>query len=321
VSLSTHRDRAISQLKFLKQHVDLMEPFHVGDYRKRLNEFIDFCDQDDVICYLSSAMHRWAGQRVKDWYDLCLKQNEVIPLPEDPLAAMGTRYLALKLVRQDKVDLRFVVSNLFPGSYLNEKLMHFKRLVVHPLGADMRTLSDGLLARLGDEEWVDVAGTLDAFLQGDFRQHAFGPRAWTDEDDDNEGGETVRLLPEELGQRRLQRAATATPALAGGDAVDRSADTVRVTTRAKAKARAEAAGSASNTPTGTSVHDALTALQQAVEALEDPGDLSFDVAALRVEVHRRRFRNARFLARLDDLSRAEEGLAELCAEVRRTLQA
>lgn len=284
MSLTTSRPHAESLLRFLEQRSEQLELFHSGNARLVIQQFCDFFDRDDVLCYVSQALQRRVETSPKAWHERALREGRVPPLPDDPAACMAFRYAVLKQVRMDKLDLRHFVSNLFPGSYLDEKLMHWKRLIVHPFGADCRTLSRGLIARLPAGDWVDMSALVDEYLDGPFREEGFGPRAWNDDDD--------RRVEAEEEARKQGRALPPPPA-------------------PSAPAR------------GDDAHAALDALEAALRSASlsdaDRGDLLLDVAALRVELERPRRALERIGARLDDVAARAAETAQACDRVRAAL--
>ncbi len=288
MSLTTSRPHAESILRFLEQRSEQLEVFHSGNARLVVQQFCDFLDRDDVLGFVAQALHRRVDTAPKAWHERALREGHVPPLPDDPAACMAFRYAVLKLIRMDKLDLRHFVTNLFPGSYLDEKLMHWKRLIVHPFGADCRTLSRGLIARLPQGDWVDMAALVDEYLDGPFQQEGFGPRAWTDEDD-------RRVEAEEKARKegRTPPPPAARPAAAPRDA------------------------------TPAAALDALEAALRAGALADDARhDLLLDVAALRVELERPRRARERLLARLDDVAAraATVGAAvDACARARAAL--
>ncbi|MCO5169259.1 MAG: hypothetical protein M9894_23185 [Planctomycetes bacterium] len=285
MSLTTSRPHAASMLRFLEQRSEQLEVFHSGNARLVVQQFCDFLDRDDVLSFLSQTLQRRVDTSPKAWHERALREGSAPPLPEDPAACMAFRYATLKLVRMDKLDLRHLVSNVFPGSYLDEKLMHWKRLIVHPFGADCRTLARGVTARLPEGDWVDLAALLDEYLDGPFVAEGFGPRAWSDADDEAvEVAEAARRAGRTPDERPATPATPAPPTTAGGG-----------------DARA-----------------ALDALEAAVRQTgeEARGDLLLDVAALRLELERGRRERARMAARLDDVAARAPAAREACARVR-----
>jgi hypothetical protein len=301
VSRSTSRPHAESLLRFLAQRADQLEVFHSGNARLVIQGFCDFVDRDDVISLLIQALERRRTLGPKAWHDQAVREGKVPPLPEDPAACMAFRYAVLKLVRMDKIDLRYFVTNLFPGSYLDEKLMHWKRLIVHPFAADCRTAAKGVAARLGDDEWVDLSAIIDEYLDGPFQTEGFGPRAWGDEDD-------RRVEAEEAARKQGGPAAASAPG--PGPDLAGAAHVAHVASAGAAPAQARGA--------------ALAALEAAVRAAADLApaereDLLLDVAALGVELERRERAVERLRARLDDLA-ARPALAEAARRARAALE-
>ncbi|RMG10512.1 MAG: hypothetical protein D6731_17285 [Planctomycetota bacterium] len=184
MSASVAGQRARSQLRFLVQAVDRFERFHAHDFVRQIRDFDAFFTGDDVVGLLWGVLHRRLSVDVGEWHAAAQRAGRPGALPADPVECLGFRFATLRLVRREKLDLRYYVSNLYPGDHLNERLMHWKREVVHPLAADLRTLVALLLPRLEGVEWVDLAGLYAEVLDGPFRALAFGPRAWTDADDE-----------------------------------------------------------------------------------------------------------------------------------------
>lgn len=285
MSLTTARQRAESILRFLPQRVSGMETFHIANYRLALAGFCDELERDDVLEHLWRVFQERQPGPVRAWYRDAQASGELPPFPADPAACFALRYMLMKHVRMDKVDLRFFVTHLFPGSHLNERLMHWKRLVVHPFAADCRTLSRGVIARLGDAEWVDMKAELDAYLDGPFQEEGWGPRTWTDADD--EAAEAAEAAPE-------------TDAAATAPAPTPAAAATAAPSPAAGAPLPQAAGAAADP-----LEAALGDLDAAAAALGDAGrDLRRDVAALRLEGRRRTRRPDRIRARLATLAAA-----------------
>lgn len=186
------RAHVASHLDWLVQRIDALEAFHVANAKLVLNDFCDWFVRDELAAQLAEAI-RYPSDAAQRWYEQANREQRIPPLPEDPIAAMGFRFSALRLVRREKVDLKYFVANNFPGSHLNETLMHYKRLIVHPFAADCRLFAELGHARLGDEEWVLLRPFIADILEGELRARAFGPRAWTDADD--EAAEAAAAAP------------------------------------------------------------------------------------------------------------------------------
>lgn len=181
--------RAGSQLRYLKQMVENFEGFHAANFTREINQFCDFFTQDDVIGLISRALFQRIPTSPQAYQDRVQASGVVEALPEEPVAAFAFRWGILRLIRRGKVDLRFFVSNHFPGAHLNEMMMNWKRLIVHPFAEDCRTISDGLQERLGDDDWVRFEALVADYLDGPFAEVGFGPRAWNDDDDDAAEGD------------------------------------------------------------------------------------------------------------------------------------
>ncbi len=191
------REKVDSHLTWLVERTAALDQFHAGSARLVLNDFCDWFVRDEVGSHLFEAVRTRAPITAKDWHEQANREAKLPPLPEDPLAAMGFRFNVLWLVRREKVDLKYFVTNHFPGTYLNECLMHWKRLIVHPFAADCRTVAKLGRARLREaDEWVDVPAFLHDILEGPFQERAFGPRAWTDADDEAEEAAEAPAPPE-----------------------------------------------------------------------------------------------------------------------------
>jgi hypothetical protein len=293
MTLTTSRPHAESLMRFLKQRSEQLEVFHSGNARLIIQQFCDFFDRDDIVSFIAQGLLRRLDTSPKVWHEQALREGQLPPMPATRAGCMAFRYAVLKQVRMDKLDLRHFVSNVFPGSYLDEKLMRWKRLIVHPFGSDCRTLADGVIARLPEGDWVDMEALVGEYLDGPFESEGFGQRAWDDADD--------RRVEDEEKQRKEGRVPAAAPPR------ETSVAATQKTTRAHADDAADAA---------------LDALDAAVRqaTLDDAarGDLLLDVAALRVELTRGRREVARFEARLADVA-ARGGLAAACDRVRAAL--
>jgi hypothetical protein len=203
------------------------------------------------------------------------------------------------------VDLRFFASNLFPGKFLDEKLMHWKRLLVHPFGEDCRTVARALLARLGDAEWVDVAALVDEYLDGPFRTEGFGPRAWTDQDDARVDADEKKRKAALLGGDDPDRKAPVAPPAAARSA---PAKPLRSTIVARRTVEATDAG----------LSAALEALSADLEAAGETRDWRVDVEALRLEARRQQRRVDRMRGRVQALqasSGGDDAVARACARM------
>lgn len=296
MTLTTSRPHAESLMRFLKQRSEQLEVFHSGNARLIVQQFCDFFDRDDIVSFVAQGLLRRLDTSPKMWHEQALRDGQLPPMPATRAGCMAFRYAVLKQIRMDKLDLRHFVSNLFPGSYLDEKLMRWKRLIVHPFGSDCRTLADGIIARLPEGDWVDMEALVGEYLDGPFETEGFGPRAWDDADD--------RRVEDEEKRRKEGRApAAAAPRETPAAATQKN---TRVHT---ADATADAA---------------LDALEADVRRLADAaqGDLLLDVAALRVELTRGHREAARIEARLADVaaSVAPDGaLRAACDRVRAAL--
>ncbi|HBP16162.1 MAG TPA: hypothetical protein DEA08_00020, partial [Planctomycetes bacterium] len=178
------RTHAVSRLRYLVQQVDRFERFHAGSARLEINAFTDLFTTDDVLSQIWDALRAHLSVSPKAWHEQANREREVPPLPRGAADCMAFRFATFRYMKSDKADLQHFVSNLFPGSYLNERLMNWKRLIVHPFAADCRTLVRDLPGRLPETEWVQLDECLESYLNGPFEQVGFGPRAWTDADDE-----------------------------------------------------------------------------------------------------------------------------------------
>jgi hypothetical protein len=273
-----------------------MEPFHVGNFRPILQEYVDYVDRDDVLSQVVAGLRRHLTRTGRDWNDASRKKNEAEPLPADPLGSFALRYdLMRTAVKHDRFDLRNFVTSLYPGSHLNEKLMHWKRAIVHPFAADFRNLGVLLLERLPKDEWFELEGPIQQALDA-LAPVAFGPRAWTDADDE------AASRAEETAKAQAKRSAL------GG------------------KSESSPDGPAPATAAPETFASALEALGRAVEsssglAPDDRHDLALEVKILALEVQRRApGAGARLRSRLDAVA-SFPGLAETVARVRGRLPA
>lgn len=188
------RTHAVSRLRYLVQQVDRFERFHAGSARLELNAFTELFTTDDVLSQIWDELRRHLSVSPKAWHEQAHREQKVPPLPEGAADCMAFRFATFRFMRSDKGDLQHFVSNLFPGGYLNERLMNWKRLIVHPFAADCRTLVAELPGLLPQTEWVQLDEHIDAYLSGPFESSGFGPRAWTDADD--EGAEASQAQAE-----------------------------------------------------------------------------------------------------------------------------
>lgn len=285
MSASTHRDQAESLLRFLEQKVGQFETFHVANYRHAINGFCDWFVRDDVNGIVANALYQRVPTDVLAWCERAQRESKLPELPQDPAAVFAFRWMTLRILRREKLDLRYFISILFSGNYLNEKLMRWKRLIVHPFAEDCRRLSKAVIERLPADGWVDLDALVGEVLDGPFKEIGFGPRPWTSDDDDEPAAEEAAATPSAESAPEAAPAPAATPA-----------------------------------PTADAVTRALDALEAAVQtaALPTRADQLIDVRALRLERERGAFLAARFRARLADLAR-HAPLAAACEEVTRSL--
>jgi len=197
------RSRAESALRFLPQKLALVEPFHVANHMLLIRELVDHMERDDVLLHVTASLRRRLPLSAKSWIDESVKTGAPRPLPADPVGCVAFRLDVLKQVRLEKLDLRYFAANLYPGEHLNEKLMHWKRAIVHPLLRDLRRLARLLLERLPPGERFDME-ELGSTALDDFGPLAFGPRAWTEADDEPDDEPAKPDLDEAL--RGLERA-------------------------------------------------------------------------------------------------------------------
>jgi hypothetical protein len=177
------RGRAESALRFLPQKLARFETFHAANHMLLIREMLDELERDDVLMHVTAALRRRAAVTGKAWADESVKAGSPRPLPDDPVACIGLRIDVLKQIRLEKIDVRYFAANLYPGEHLNERLMHWKRTIVHPLAEDLRRLALVLLEKLPDTDRFDMEALASDVLDG-FGARAFGSRSWTDADDD-----------------------------------------------------------------------------------------------------------------------------------------
>lgn len=200
------RSRAESALRFLPQKISLFEPFHTANHMLLIRDFMDHMERDDVLTHLVAAVRRRMSVTGRQWADDTGKKGAPSPLPEDPIAALALRLDVLKQVKLEKIDLRYFSASFYPGEHLNERLMHWKRAIVHPLAEDLRRLSKALLARLPADERFDME-ELSSDVLDEFGPAAFGSRSWTEADEaaDNAPG-TEGQRPTNKSQAELDAA-------------------------------------------------------------------------------------------------------------------
>jgi hypothetical protein len=280
----TATQRAESALRFLKQKTERFESFHAANFQLIVREFVEFLERDDVLGFFVRALKGHITLTGPSWYQDTIQRGSPAPMPQDPVACFAFRYDVIRLVRLEKLDLRYLASSFYPGAHLNEKLMHWKREVIHPFGEDCRRFADRAIAALpaaDNNGYIDALALFQEQL-GLFGPEAFGPRAWGDKDD-------------EEAEARAKK-----PAIDAG---------------APKPAPAPAAAAEP-----TDLGSALDALERAVLGAElDDGaraDLGADVRALRLEASRARPRPERALARLDEIG-ARAPLAAAVDRVRK----
>src|SRR5262249_39488443 len=120
------RQRAESALRFLPQKSSQFETFHAGSFLVVIRDFMDWIERDEALLHVVAARRRRLPGRGKDWADEAVKKGAPPPLPEEPVACFAFRYDAIRSIRLEKVDLRYFITSFYPGSHLNEKLMHWK---------------------------------------------------------------------------------------------------------------------------------------------------------------------------------------------------
>jgi hypothetical protein len=179
------RSRAESALRFLPQKLALVEPFHIANHKLLVRELVDHVERDDVLLHVAAVLRRRLTFAGRAWVDESVKAGAPRPLPEDPVECMAFRFDVLKQLRLEKIDLRYFVANFYQGEHLNERLMHWKRAIVHPLLEDLRRFARLLLDRLPEGERFDMEELAAEVLDG-FGPMAFGSRVWTEADDDAE---------------------------------------------------------------------------------------------------------------------------------------
>lgn len=287
MSHSASVPHAASRLEFLVQRLPAFERFHAGDARLRVNELVDLVERDDVLGAMRQGLETALTRSAQEWYEEGYRTSALPALPAEPAAACALRWALLRRLRQDKVDLRQFVASTCPGAHLNEKLMAWKRLVVHPLAHDLRALCELLGLRLVGE-WADVEALTREALAGPFAARAFGPRAWDDEDD-----------------RRAE------------------AEEEQARARPAPLAPAPTVGEPAPGPARVTWEQLVVALEAAIGTVAAPlvrEDLLRDAQALRLEGWRSTRRPARILARVEAMARHPE-LAAACAELTRAAAA
>src|SRR5581483_8461132 len=128
------------------------EPFHAANHMLAIKDLIDHLEKDDVLTHVVAALRRRGALAGRTWADESVKAGAPRPLPEEPVAALALRLDVLKQVKLEKLDLRYFAASFYPGEHLNERLMHWKRSIVHPLAEDLRRLAALLLERLPQDE-------------------------------------------------------------------------------------------------------------------------------------------------------------------------
>ncbi|HZU95789.1 MAG TPA: hypothetical protein VFF73_03705 [Planctomycetota bacterium] len=176
------RSRAASALDFLPQKLDQFESFHSANALLKIRELLEHLDRDDVLGHLAAVLRRRVSLSAKAWTDESVKAGSPRPLPEDRIACLALRLDLLRHVRAEKLDLQYFAASFYPGAHLNEKLMHLKQAMVHPLARDLRAIARRSRERLGEEDRLDAEALFDSVID-DLGPELFGSRPWRDSDE------------------------------------------------------------------------------------------------------------------------------------------
>jgi hypothetical protein len=176
------RSRAASALDFLPQKLDQFEGFHSANHVFHIRDFLEHLDRDDVLGHLTSVLRRRVTVSGKAWTDETVKAGAPRPLPKDAVACLALRLDLLRQVRSEKIDVLYIAANFYPGEHLNERLMNWKRVFIHPFARDLRTIARRARERLPEDDRLDAEALFDSVID-DLAPELFGSRPWGDSDE------------------------------------------------------------------------------------------------------------------------------------------
>src|SRR5438105_14540596 len=97
---------------------DLVET-KFDNFGTKLRLFINFCERDDVVRVLARELHTRTAD-VKEWWAASTAEGKMRPIPQGATERLAHMYKVLLDVKQQRIDLRNLLSSLFTGGSMLE---------------------------------------------------------------------------------------------------------------------------------------------------------------------------------------------------------
>ncbi len=278
-------------------------------FQTKLRLFVNFCEKDDVFRVVTRFLHLRVGD-VREWYFRAADAGGSKEMPAEPADWLATVYKLLLELKQQRLDLRNLLSSLFSARSLPEAFSDFKTRWLERYQREMNERLAAVERRIPEDVGAKVP------LE-DVVAEAFGAAA--------------PPMPGEIAPAPAPPSPAGPPAaafIATAPAADSKAHLPEASAPAAAGAlipgapgapgaeAGEARGPAADAADAPGLEDLVAAFEAAVKATKGlasavKGDLKADVKILKLEIARRAPRREVILAVARPLERLAGKLKEV----------
>ena len=133
-SMKIEVERLRNSFKCFGERADHFEKFHSYNFIYRFKGFIRFFEkEDDVFYFLARLFHDHPGGDAMGWYEKVSRAGKAVDFPEDRVSRLALQYMLIYYVSTEKIDLKWLASNYFPGGFFEEKMHNFKKFAIFHL--------------------------------------------------------------------------------------------------------------------------------------------------------------------------------------------
>lgn len=140
--------------------------FH--EFSTKLRLFVNFCEKDDTFRVLTRHLHVRGGDP-REWFTASAAAGKMQPLPDAPVDRLALMYRVLFEVKNQRIDLRNLLSTLFTAATIEESQKGFAARWLDAMEGAFRRFFAGVAPHLEGKEQVDfeeaaaeALGALDA---------------------------------------------------------------------------------------------------------------------------------------------------------------
>lgn len=132
-------------------------------FQTKLRLFVNFCERDDAVRILARELHTRSGD-VRDWFSASAAAGVAQPLPETPVGKLSHQYKVLLELKQQRIDLRNLLSSLFSAGPIEASHKKFRETWLEALRASFQRVFAKIEQQLEGKERVDLEAAVMAAL-------------------------------------------------------------------------------------------------------------------------------------------------------------